>query len=375
LHSPTPSPRRGEGWGEGTLAATEFHQGYRNHFTATPWDVAFRPTLRHPKPKVLGSQTAVVTGSAGEEIHCDEYGRVKVQFHWDREGQADDKTSCWLRVSSSWAGDRYGGIAIPRVGMEVLVTFLEGDPDQPLVTGCLYHAEHMVPYDLPANKTRTVFKTLSSPGGGGYNERRIEDRQGQEQIYLHAQRDWDENIEHDQKIRVGHERHDTVEANSYSEFKAEEHRTTHGDRKTEVRANDHLTIGNSQHLKIGAGQFVEAGNEIHYYAGSKVVIDAGMELSASGGGSFLKLDPSGVTLSGATIRMNSGGAAGKGAGIQVQAPARPNAAETDQAGARPKLALANAQLQIARKARQLGASRCPLCEACREGLCDTGAAR
>ncbi|AJE14559.1 type IV secretion protein Rhs [Stutzerimonas balearica DSM 6083] len=375
LHSATPSPRRGEGWGEGKLAATEFHQGYRNHFTATPWTVPYRPALRHTKPKVLGSQTAVVTGPAGEEIHCDEYGRVKVQFHWDREGQADDKTSCWLRVSSSWAGDRYGGIAIPRVGMEVLVTFLEGDPDQPLVTGCLYHAEHVVPYELPANKTRTVFKTLSSPGGGGYNELRIEDRKGQEQIYLHAQRDWDENIEHDQKIRVGHERHDTVEANSHSEFKAEEHRTTHADRKTEVRANDHLTIGNSQHLKIGAGQFVEAGNEIHYYAGSKVVIDAGIELSASGGGSFLKLDPSGVTLSGSTIRMNFGGAAGKGAGIQVQAPARPNAADTDQAGARPKLALANAQLQIARKARQLGASRCPLCEACREGLCDTGAAR
>ncbi|MBB60064.1 MAG: type VI secretion system tip protein VgrG [Pseudomonas sp.] len=375
LHSATPSPRRGEGWGEGTLAATEFHQGYRNHFTATPWTVPHRPALRHPKPKVLGSQTAVVTGPAGEEIHCDEYGRVKVQFHWDREGQADDKTSCWLRVSSSWAGDRYGGIAIPRIGMEVLVTFLEGDPDQPLVTGCLYHAEHVVPYELPANKTRTVFKTLSSPGGGSYNELRIEDRKGAEQIYLHAQRDWDENIEHDQKIRVGHERHDTVGANSYSEYKAEEHRTTHGDRKNEVRANDHLTIGNSQHLRIGTGQFVEAGNEIHYYAGSKVVIDAGMELSASGGGSFLKLDPSGVTLSGSTIRMNSGGAAGKGAGIQVQAPARPNAADTDQAGARPKLALANAQLQIARKARQLGASRCPLCEACREGLCDTGAAR
>ena len=375
LHSATPSPRRGEGWGEGKLAATEFHQGYRNHFTATPWTVPYRPALRHTKPKVLGSQTAVVTGPAGEEIHCDEYGRVKVQFHWDRHGQADDKTSCWLRVSSSWAGDRYGGIAIPRIGMEVLVTFLEGDPDQPLVTGCLYHAEHVMPYDLPANKTRTVFKTLSSPGGGGYNELRIEDRKGQEQIYLHAQCDWDENIEHDQKIRVGHERHDTVEANSYSEFRAEEHRTTHADRKTEVRANDHLTIGNSQHLKIGTGQFIEAGNEIHYYAGSKVVIDAGMELSASGGGSFLKLDPSGVTLSGATIRMNSGGAAGKGAGIQVQAPARPNAADTDQAGARPKLALANAQLQIARKARQLGASRCPLCEACREGLCDTGAAR
>ncbi|HAQ85015.1 MAG TPA: type VI secretion system tip protein VgrG, partial [Pseudomonas sp.] len=246
-----------------SLPRDGFTQGYRNLFTATPWDILYRPALKHPKPNVLGSQTAVVTGPAGEEIHCDEYGRVKVQFHWDREGQADDKTSCWLRVSSSWAGDRYGSIAIPRVGMEVLVTFLEGDPDQPLVTGCLYHKEHVVPYDLPANKTRTVFKTLSSPGGGGYNELRIEDRKGAEQIYVHAQRDWDENIEHDQKIRVGHERHDTVEASSYSEFKAEEHRTTHADRKTEIRSNDHLTVGNTQHVKIGTGQFVEAGDEIH----------------------------------------------------------------------------------------------------------------
>ncbi|MFI8689503.1 type VI secretion system tip protein VgrG [Stutzerimonas kunmingensis] len=374
-HGLAPSPLWGEGWGEGALTSSDFQQGYRNHFTATPWDIPFRPALNHPKPKVLGSQTAVVTGPAGEEIHCDEYGRVRVQFHWDREGQADDKTSCWLRVGSSWAGDRYGGIAIPRVGMEVLVTFLEGDPDQPLVTGCLYHKEHQVPYDLPANKTRTVFKTLSSPGGGGYNELRIEDRKGAEQIYLHAQRDWDENIEHDQKIRVGHERHDTVEANSYSEFRAEEHRTTHADRKTEIRANDHLTVGNTQHLKIGTGQFIEAGNEIHYYAGSKVVIDAGMELTASGGGSFLKLDPSGVTLSGATIRMNSGGSAGTGSGVNVISPRIPWAADQDKAGAKPKLALANTQLQLARQARQIAASRCPICEACRAGMCEVGGGR
>jgi len=337
-----------------------FVQGYRNRFSATPWAIPFRPALRHPKPKVLGSQTAVVTGPAGEEIHCDEYGRVKAQFHWDRHGQADDKTSCWLRVSSSWAGDRYGGIAIPRVGMEVLVTFLEGDPDQPLVTGCLYHKEHQVPYDLPANKTRTVFKTLSSPGGGGYNELRIEDRKGAEQIYLHAQRDWDENIEHDQKIRVGHERHDTVEANSYSEFRAEEHRTTHANRKTEIRANDHLTVGNSQHLKIGTGQFIEAGNEIHYYAGSKVVIDAGMELTASGGGSFLKLDPSGVTLSGATIRMNSGGAAGKGSGLKILAPVMPWLATSAVAGnlTLPALINMSRQLKLAAAAKLLLVKQC-----------------
>ncbi|MGQ7959576.1 type VI secretion system Vgr family protein [Pseudomonas sp. SP16.1] len=332
LRRSAPSPLRGEGWGEGEKGDSDFHQGYRNRFTATPWDIPYRPALEHHKPKVLGSQTAVVTGPAGEEIHCDQYGRVKVQFHWDRDGQADDTTSCWLRVASNWAGKAYGGIAIPRVGMEVLVTFLEGDPDQPLVTGCLYHAEHLVPYDLPAHKTRSLFKTLSSPGGGGYNEFRIEDRKGAEQIYIHAQRDWDENIEHDQKIRVGNERHDTVEANSYTELKAEEHRTTDLDRKVEVRANDHLTVASTQHNKIGTGLFVEAGNEIHYNAGSKVVIDAGMELTATGGGSFLKLDPSGVTLSGATIKMNSGGGPGSGSGLKILAPRLPNAADRDRPG-------------------------------------------
>ncbi len=343
-----------------TLPGDGFQQGYRNRFTATPWDIPYRPALEHRKPKVLGSQTAVVTGPAGEEIHCDQYGRVKVQFHWDREGLGNDTTSCWLRVASNWAGKAYGGIAIPRVGMEVLVTFLEGDPDQPLITGCLYHAEHVVPYDLPANKTRSVFKTLSSPGGGGYNEFRIEDRKGAEQIYIHAQRDWDENIEHNQKIRVGNERHDTVEANSYTDLQAEEHRTTDLDRKVEVRANDHLTIAVTQHNKIGTGQFIEAGNEIHYNAGSKVVIDAGMELTAAGGGSFLKLDPSGVTLSGATIKMNSGGGPGSGAGLKILRPVMPWLAASAVAGGVTLPALTNMarQLQQAAMTKLLLVKQC-----------------
>ncbi|WP_462382635.1 type VI secretion system Vgr family protein [Pseudomonas sp. Marseille-QA0892] len=321
--------------------ADGFQQAYRNRFVATPWDIPYRPPLAHPKPTLLGSQTAVVTGPPGEEIHCDEYGRVKVQFHWDRDGAADDKTSCWLRVASNWAGDGYGGVAVPRVGTEVLVTFLEGDPDQPLITGCLYHKEHAAPYELPANKTRSVFKTLSSPGGEGYNELRIEDRKGQEQIYIHAERDWDENVEHDQKIRVGHERHDTVEANSYTEYQAEEHRTTYGDRKTEVRSDDHLTVAVTQHIRIGQGLFIESGEELHYYAGSKVVIDAGMELTAAAGGSWLKLDPSGVTLNGARINMNSGGAPGQGTGIGILGPLIPWAADRAKAGALLGAALAN----------------------------------
>jgi len=319
----------------------DFHQGYRNRFLATPWQVFYRPALKHPKPRVLGSQTAVVTGPKGEEIHCDQYGRVKVQFHWDREGKADDKTSCWLRVSSSWAGDRYGAIVIPRIGMEVLVTFLEGDPDQPLITGCLYHKEHPVPYALPANKTRTVFKSMSSPGGAGYNELRIEDKKGAEQIFIHAQRDWDENIEHDQKIRIGHERHDTVEKNTYTELKAEEHRITHADRKTETRVDDHLTVGENQHIKLGTAQLTKAGQEIHLKAGAKMVIEAGSELTIKAGGSFIKLDAGGVTVVGPVVKINAGGSPGSGTGIGIKPPTLPGAADKDKAGSLMDEALVN----------------------------------
>ncbi|WP_277589852.1 type VI secretion system tip protein VgrG [Pseudomonas chlororaphis] len=332
----------------------DFHQGYRNRFLATPWQVFYRPALNHPKPRVLGSQTAVVTGPKGEEIHCDQYGRVKVQFHWDREGKADDKTSCWLRVSSSWAGDRYGALVIPRIGMEVLVTFLEGDPDQPLITGCLYHKEHPVPYALPANKTRTVFKSMSSPGGAGYNELRIEDKKGAEQIFIHAQRDWDENIEHDQKIRIGHERHDTVEKNTYTELKAEEHRITHADRKTETKVDDHLTVGENQHIKLGTAQLTKAGQEIHLKAGAKMVIEAGSELTIKAGGSFIKLDAGGVTVVGPVVKINAGGAPGSGTGIGIKIPGLPGAADKDKAGSLMDGALLNApEEQIKRRPKRM----------------------
>ncbi|MEL7557445.1 type VI secretion system tip protein TssI/VgrG [Stutzerimonas chloritidismutans] len=359
--APTPSPLHGEK----LFASNDFIQGYRNHFSATPWSVAFRPALSHPKPRILGSQSAVVTGPDGEEIHCDQYGRVKVQFFWDREGKADEHTSCWLRVSSSWAGDRYGGIAIPRVGMEVLVTFLEGDPDQPLVTGCLYHKENAAPYELPANKTRSVFKTLSSPGGGGYNELRIEDRKGAEQLYIHAQRDWDENIEHDQKIRVGHERHDTVEANSYSEYRAEEHRTTHSDRKIEIKATDHLTVGDSQHIKLGNGQLIKAGQEIHLSSGLKVVLEAGSELTFKAAGSFIKLDAGGITMVGPLIRMNSGGSPGKGSEVASILPGQVKPADADKAGI-PLEALVKQNILF----RSTQAGICEVCEAAKTSVED-----
>ncbi|WP_420850280.1 bacteriophage T4 gp5 trimerisation domain-containing protein, partial [Pseudomonas typographi] len=215
---------------------------------------------------------------------------------------------------------------------EVLVSFLEGDPDQPLVAGCLYHAAHEPPYDLPANKTRSVFKTLSSPGGEGYNELRVEDRAGAEQLYIHAQRDWAQNIEHDQHIRVGHERHDTVEGASHSYFKADEHRTTNGERKVQVKGSDHLSVEHSQHVRLGEGQFIEAGQQIHLCSGQSLVIEAGMEITLKAGGSFIKLDPGGITLVG-QIKANGGGAPGMGGGAAPLLPRQTQPADKDAAGA------------------------------------------
>src|SRR5690606_21590858 len=161
----------------------------------------------------------------------------------------------------------------------------------------------------------------------------IEDRAGEEQIFIHAQRDWDQNIRHDQRIRVGNERHERIEANRYTENLAEEHHRTHADRRTEIKADDHMTVGGTCHIQLDQGLFIEAGREIHYHAGDKVVIDAGMELTASGGGSFLKLDPSGATLSGPVIRINAGGAAGRGSGLGILTPSVPTMAAMDRSGA------------------------------------------
>jgi type VI secretion system secreted protein VgrG len=163
----------------------DFHQGYRNQFTAIPWDVPYRPPLEHPKPKVLGTQSAVVTGPEGEEIFCDQYGRVKVQFFWDREGQHDDKTSCWMRVASNWASQNFGSINLPRIGMEVLITFLEGDPDQPLITGCLYHGVNLPPYKLPDFKTLATVKSKEYKGSRA-NELRIDDTTSEISIALRS---------------------------------------------------------------------------------------------------------------------------------------------------------------------------------------------
>ncbi|MEB0048566.1 MULTISPECIES: type VI secretion system tip protein VgrG [unclassified Pseudomonas] len=270
-----------------------FSQGYRNQFVATPWDVIFRPALKHPKPRMTGTQHAVVTGPPGEEIYCDEYGRVKVQLPWDRDGQHNERSSCWLRVASSWAHDRYGTVLIPRVGMEVLVGFSEGDPDKPFVLGCMPNAATPVPLELPAEHTRSIFRSQSSPGGGGYNELRIEDRAGAEEIALRAQRDFVQLVLNDERIQVDNMRTVVVGGIASHDLRGEEHHLTHGNRLTELKQNDHLVVEGDQHIRV-INQRLSAAQQIHLSSGQQIVIDAGAQLTIKAGGHWLTMGPDGV---------------------------------------------------------------------------------
>jgi type VI secretion system secreted protein VgrG len=161
---------------------------YLNSFTAIPFDTDYRQLENTPKPKIYSNQTAIVTGKASEEIWCDEYGRIKVKFHWDQKGPSDEKSSCWIRVSQVWGGAGWGGLFIPRIGQEVIVTFLDGNPDRPLVIGCVYNSTHKPPY-LPDHPTYSTIKTQSSKNDSGFNELRFDDLKGSEEIYMHAQKD------------------------------------------------------------------------------------------------------------------------------------------------------------------------------------------
>lgn len=216
-----------ERWGRQTPRAPF----YENEFVCLPKKVPFRPARATSKPFVRGPQTAIVTGPSGEEIHTDKYGRVKVKFHWDRVNPSDDTSSCWVRVSQGWAGANWGQIHIPRMGHEVIVDFLEGDPDRPIITGRVYNADNTVPYTLPANKTQSGIKTRSSQGGGAadFNELRFEDKKGSEQVYLHAQKDLDSVVENNET------RH--VMKNRETKIDVDETTKVGGNKTTEVTGN------------------------------------------------------------------------------------------------------------------------------------------
>lgn len=162
---------------------------YSNSFQAFPSSATFRPLRITPKPRITGLQTALVVGKSGEEIWTDKYGRIVVQFYWDQVGSNDDKSSCWIRVAQGWAGKQWGSWFLPRIGQEVVVSFLEGNPDRPLVTGCVYNADQTVPYTMPDDQTKSTVKSNSSKGGSGFNEIRFEDKAGSEEIFVQAQKD------------------------------------------------------------------------------------------------------------------------------------------------------------------------------------------
>lgn len=239
----------------------DFHQGYRNAFTATPKDVPWRPPLDYPKTRIYGSQTAKVVGPAGQEIHCDAYGSVKVQFHWDREGQFDENSSCWVRVGSNWAHKGYGTFTIPRIGMEAVISYLEGDPDQPVITGCINNGSNTQAESMPANKTKTGFKTNSSSGGDGFNEFTLEDKKGEESIYMHGENDQTVVINNNRSVSVGNNESIVIGA----------------DRTRTIRLNDNVTIGKNKTDKVSITYTMEAGSLLRLVCGETAI-----DLNANG---------------------------------------------------------------------------------------------
>lgn len=245
-----------------TLHSDRFESGaaaakqalYANRFSAIDSKTPFRPACITPKPFIRGPQTAIVVGSGGEEIHTDEHGRVKLQFHWDRYGKSDENSSCWVRVSQVWAGKNWGAMHIPRIGQEVIVEFLEGDPDRPIVTGRVYNGDQVPPYGLPANKTQSGVKSRSSKGGSGanFNEIRMEDKKGAEQLYIHAEKNQDNVVENDETTSVGHDRSETV---------GHDETISIGNNRTEtVGNNEQISIGNNRTEQVGVDESVTIGS-------------------------------------------------------------------------------------------------------------------
>ncbi len=319
---------------------------YHNEFGVVKANTTWRARIGSPeaphKPMVDGPQIAIVVGPEGEEIYCDEHGRVKLQFPWDRYGSSNDQSSCWVRVSQGWAGGQYGMMAIPRIGHEVIVSFLEGDPDQPIVTGRTYHATNRPPYDLPANKTRTVLRTETHKGEG-FNELRFEDQAGQEEIYLHGQKDLNVLIENNAAWHIKHDEHRDIDNERVTRIRkvpgkdgsppslGNDHLTVEGEKRDHIKADYSLTVDTSLHQKLGQSLLVEAGEEVHIKVGDKLVLEAGSEITLKGGGSFVKVDPSGIKLVGPAIKLNAGGSPGSGSGWAGQAPVTPKGVEVVKA--------------------------------------------
>ncbi len=305
---------------------------YNNRFTCLPYDLPFRPPSVTQKPVIPGPQTAVVVGPGGEEIFTDKYGRVKVQFHWDRDGKYDADSSCWLRVGTMSAGKQWGSVFIPRVGHEVIVGFLEGDPDRPIIVGSVYNADTMPPYELPANKTRSGIKSDSSKGSSGFNEIRFEDKKGAEQIFTNAERNQDVRVKNDLMETVVHDSHRIVQNDHLEQITGDKHLSVKGDQNEKIDGTVSLKAGMNYEAKVGMNHALEAGTEIHLKAGMNLVVESGATLTLKVGGSFINLNPAGVFISGPMVMINSGGSAGSGAAANPDPPKKPKEADKANPG-------------------------------------------
>ncbi len=228
-------------------------QRYKCDFRAFPHAAPFRPPRLTRKPVIVGTQTAIVVGKKGEEIFTDKFGRIKVHFHWDRLGKKDEKDSCWVRVAQGWAGKRWGGVFIPRIGMEVIVSFTEGDPDRPLVSGAVYNAENTLPYDLPAKATQSTIKTNTTPKGGGFNEIRFEDKKNKEEIFIHAQKDLKVKVLQDVFRETLRDEKITIKNSRTVTIKVKDDLLTldKGNRKVEIKkGNDVLLVKGTRDVQI-----------------------------------------------------------------------------------------------------------------------------
>ena len=305
---------------------------YTNRFDCINHEVPFRPRRTTPIPVVDGIQTAVVVGPEGEEIYTDEHGRIKVQFHWDREGQHDENSSCWLRVSQSMAGNGWGAIFLPRIGHEVIVEFIEGNPDRPIVTGQVYHGVNRPPYTLPDEKTKSTFKSNSSIGGTGFNEIRFEDEKDEEQIFIHAQYNQDIRTENDRCEWIGNESHLIVVQDQVEKTNGDKHLTVTGDHNERVGGTVSLEAGMDMQEKVGGKHALEAGDQIHLKAGMKVIVEADTQVTFKVGSNFVDIGPAGVTIQGSMVQINSGGSAGSGFGSSPEHPREPREADIDEPG-------------------------------------------
>lgn len=352
---------------------------YGNEFTLQPHETVYRAPLTTRKGRVNGPQTAIVVGPPGEEIYTDELGRIKVRFHWDRKvdgrrtDKPDDKASCWIRVAQMWAGNGYGTMFVPRIGMEVVVDFLEGDPDKPIAVGCVYNGINKPPYALPAEATKSTIKTLSSKGGGGFNELRFEDKKDSEEIFLHAQKDLQQRVKEKSTSFVGKDMHVLVNENRYEKTLLDDHTTVDGKRLAYVKKDDHLKVDGGILMESTGGMNLSAGQDLlgassmnlHLKGGMNVVVEAGISLSLKAGNSFINIGPAGVAISGTLVLINSGGSA-----LSANAPGKPEKAKEPEEAIKVDAGkvtdpVQQLQAQALRNAAQQGQPFCAECEAAR----------